>query len=131
MNVANCPKCGRVYAKNFRDICPNCYKEVELQYEKCVKYLREYRKCTLSELNEATGVSVHQIAKFIREGRISLTQAPNLAFPCEICGTDIQTGTICEGCRKKLLTDVNNMNASEQLKSQPNSKNGYGYKIGD
>jgi predicted amidophosphoribosyltransferase len=64
MNVANCPRCGRVFVKGFKDICPNCTKEIDQQYEKCLKYLRDNRGCAIQELSEATEVSIRQITKF-------------------------------------------------------------------
>ncbi|MFD2615550.1 flagellar protein [Paenibacillus gansuensis] len=128
LNVANCPKCGKIYTRNIREVCNNCYKEVELMYEKCLKYLREYRKCTLQELSDATEVSTGQIIKFIREGRISVVLAPNLAFPCEMCGDNIQVGTICENCRKKLAKELNSAAPSTESRNILNQKAGFTYK---
>jgi ribosome-binding protein aMBF1 (putative translation factor) len=53
-------------------------------------------------------VSIRQITKFIREGRISIKDAPNMGFPCEVCGTNIREGSICESCRSKLAKDMSN-----------------------
>jgi len=100
-NIANCPRCGRVFARGARDVCVSCVKEIEREYERCVEFLREYRGATIQEVSEATEVSVKQITKFIREGRISLMNAPNLGYPCESCGTPIRTGNLCDDCRHK------------------------------
>ena len=116
MNVDNCPRCGRVFMKGFNDVCNNCLKEVELQYERCVKYLRENRGAILQELSEATEVSVRQITKFIREGRISIMNSPNMGYPCDVCGTTIRESHICESCRSKLVKDVNNTLEDEKRK---------------
>ncbi|MFD0696232.1 TIGR03826 family flagellar region protein [Paenibacillus sp. GCM10027628] len=122
MNVANCPRCGKIFVKGFNDVCPNCVKEIELQYEKCVKFLRENRGAAIQELSEATEVSIKQITKFIREGRISIVNAPNMSYPCEVCGTLIRENTMCEPCRAKLVKDVRNnaedQRRNEQLKKQ-------------
>lgn len=108
MNVANCPRCGKIFVKGFAEVCPNCVKDLELQYEKCLKYLRENRGTTIADLSEATGVAIKQITKFIREGRISIIHAPNMSYPCEVCGFLIRENTICESCRMKLVKDVRN-----------------------
>jgi hypothetical protein len=102
----------------MHDICPACIKEVEAEYEKCVKYLREYRQCTLQELSEATEVSIRQITRFIREGRISIANNPNMSYSCEMCGTMIREGNICESCRQKLIRDVNKTLEEEKRKQQ-------------
>ncbi|WNR44688.1 flagellar protein [Paenibacillus roseipurpureus] len=108
MNVANCPRCGKIFVRGFVELCPNCIKEQELQYERCLKYLRENRGVNIQELSEATEVPVKQITKFVREGRISIMNAPNMSYPCEVCGTLIRENTICELCRQKLMKDVKN-----------------------
>ncbi|NRF93646.1 flagellar protein [Paenibacillus frigoriresistens] len=117
MNVANCPRCGKIFVKGFAEVCPNCVKDLEQQYEKCLKYLRENKGVTINDLSEATGVAVKQITKFIRDGRISILHAPNMSYPCEVCGTLIRENTICESCRLKLVKDVRN-NAEDERRSQ-------------
>jgi flagellar operon protein (TIGR03826 family) len=118
MNVANCPRCGRVFVKGFNEVCPNCQKEIDLQYEKCLKFLRDNRGTTINELSEATEITIRQITKFIREGRISLMNAPNMSYPCEVCGTLIRDNTICESCRSKLAKDVTNSNEDEARRQE-------------
>lgn len=117
MNVANCPRCGKIFVKGFNEVCPNCVKDLEQQYEKCLKYLRENKGTTINDLSEATGVAVKQITKFIREGRISIIHAPNMSYPCEVCGTLIRENTICEACRMKLVKDVRN-NAEDEKRDE-------------
>jgi flagellar operon protein (TIGR03826 family) len=117
MNVANCPRCGRIFVKGFNEVCPNCMKENELQYEKCLKYLRENKGCSINDLSEATEVTIRQITKFIKEGRISIINAPNMSYPCEVCGTLIRENPICDSCRSKLVKDVRN-NSEDEIRKQ-------------
>ncbi|WP_308640163.1 flagellar protein [Paenibacillus silvisoli] len=107
MDLGNCPRCGKLYAKNFREVCPNCIKAIDNEYSLCSDYLRKNKGATITELSDETGVAIKQITKFIREGRISLIGAPNLMYPCEMCGVLIRDNTKCEGCRAKLLKEVN------------------------
>lgn len=118
LSVANCPKCGKLYAKNPKNICPDCYKQIEDQFQKCLKFLRENRKCTLRELSEATGVSMGTITGFIREGRISIAEYMNMSYECEVCGTQIREGHICDSCRAKLSRDLQNMKEDELRRTQ-------------
>ncbi|AWB46240.1 flagellar protein [Paenibacillus sp. CAA11] len=106
MNLDNCPRCGKLYAKNFKELCGNCIKDIELEYEKCKKYLRDQKGATIVELSEATEVSVKQITKFIKEGRISIANNPNMMYPCEVCGVLIREGTMCDGCRTRLTREL-------------------------
>lgn len=109
MNLANCPRCGKLFAKGIHDVCPACVREIDKQYEVCANYLRENKGATITELSDETGVTIKQITKFIREGRISLMDAPNLSYPCESCGVLIQTSHLCDSCRKRLIRGAKNL----------------------
>ncbi|MCM3134938.1 flagellar protein [Paenibacillus polysaccharolyticus] len=106
MNLGNCPRCGRLYALNFRDVCSNCIKEIEQEYQTCVDYLRENKGANIQELSDETEVSIKTITKFIREGRISIENAPNMMYPCEVCGMLIREGHMCDSCRTRLTKDL-------------------------
>ena len=106
--LANCSRCDALFVQAVRDICPKCYQEVEQEYEKCAKFLRkrENRGSNIHQVSEGTGVSVKQITKFIKEGRISVDGNPHLGYPCESCGELILKGNICESCMRGLKHDI-------------------------
>lgn len=133
MDLANCPRCGKLFARHFRDICQNCHKELEAEYEVCIEYLRKNKGATITVLSDDTGVSIKQITRFIREGRISLYNAPNLSYPCEVCGVLIRDGNMCDNCRSRLRTEVRNMETDETRKARRANelRNGATYQIGD
>ncbi|MGI2296594.1 TIGR03826 family flagellar region protein [Paenibacillus sp. GXUN7292] len=118
MSLENCPRCGKLFAKNFRDVCPVCIREIDKEYERCAEYLREFRGAMITELSDQTGVSIRQITKFIREGRISLMDAPNMTYPCESCGTMIRDNNLCDPCRKRLLRDTSDMQHLDAKKQE-------------
>ncbi|CAM4275673.1 TIGR03826 family flagellar region protein [Paenibacillus tarimensis] len=117
MNLGNCPRCGKLYAKNLRDMCPVCIKEVDKQYELCAEYLRKNKGCTIHELSEATEVPMKQITRFIREGRISILNHPNMALACESCGTPIREGNLCMECRHRISRDFREVQKADQSRS--------------
>ena len=109
MNLGNCPRCGKLFTKGFNEVCPACVKAIDEDYNKCAKYLRENRGSTLQQLSDATEVSVKQIMKFIRDGRINIATLPNMQIHCESCGTPMKgLMQLCEDCRKRLNRDVTN-----------------------
>ncbi|MEK3772565.1 TIGR03826 family flagellar region protein [Paenibacillus sp. FSL R7-0048] len=108
MNLDNCPRCGRLFVKNLMGLCSACIKELEHEYEICVNYLRENKGTNIQELSDATGISIKEITRFIREGRISIANAPNMMYPCEVCGTLIRDGHMCDSCRSRLRKDLTN-----------------------
>ncbi|MBO7747225.1 flagellar protein [Paenibacillus sp. MWE-103] len=125
MELDNCPRCGKLFAKNFRDVCPACIKAIDNEYALCADYLRKHRGANITELNAATDVSIKQITKFIKEGRISLVGAPNLMYPCEMCGTLIREHNQCESCRAKLLNEVGRAKMGLSDKDEKDDKEAY------
>lgn len=124
LNVRNCPRCGKVFARTIHDVCPACIQKIEDDYQSCLKYLRENRGCTIRELSDETEVSIRQITKFIRESRISLMDAPNMSYPCESCGVLIREHNLCQECRSKLMKDMQNVRPTFTDKQEQNSDKG-------
>ncbi len=131
LNVDNCPICGKIYVKNFRGLCTACIKEIEEQYNACANYLRKNRGATIYELSEETGVSVKQITKFIREGRISLMDAPNMSYPCESCGLLIREHTLCPACRSRFTRSFNQLNSETERRKRDGKSSGTTYQTKD
>ncbi|MDQ0089881.1 flagellar operon protein (TIGR03826 family) [Paenibacillus anaericanus] len=132
MSLGNCPRCGKLFAKGFKNMCPNCIKDIELEYEKCLKFLREEKTATIQEVSDATEVSIKQITKFIKEGRISVADNPNMMYPCEICGVLIYENNMCDSCRNHLTKAFTNKaregsHSQGTQESQSNPKKGGAY----
>lgn len=129
MNLDNCPRCGKVFAKGIREVCPACTRDIDKEYELCVEYLRKHRGAAITELSEETGITIKQITKFIREGRISMMDAPNLSYPCESCGVLISTNNLCDSCRTRLVNASKNLfhdtSSSENRLSAEQVKDAY------
>ncbi|MGF7050613.1 flagellar operon protein (TIGR03826 family) [Paenibacillus sp. DS2015] len=126
MNLGNCPRCGKLYATNLRDMCTNCFKEIETECQLCTDYLRHHRGATIHEVSEETEVTVNRITRFIREGRISIIDAPNLAVPCEVCGASIREGHMCDSCRARLTREFSEAGNEEQNKDYRSKSPGQG-----
>jgi len=131
LHIANCPKCGKVFNPTFADLCPQCHKQIDREYEQCATYLREHRGATISELSEATGVSMRQITNFIRERRISITDSPNMGYPCDSCGDLIREGKLCITCHQRLSTSLSYLQQEEKLRNEPRHGAGYRFKQTD
>ncbi|AIE61360.1 TIGR03826 family flagellar region protein [Bacillus methanolicus] len=119
--LANCPKCGGIFVKNqFRDICQNCWKEEEKAYETVYRFIRkrENRAATIQQVVEATGVEEELLFKFIRTGRLILTQFPNLGYPCDKCGKIIREGKLCNHCKEELRKELELHEAEEERKRE-------------
>ncbi|PLR90806.1 TIGR03826 family flagellar region protein [Bacillus sp. T33-2] len=121
MELINCSSCGDIHVKNkFRDVCPKCWKEEETAYETVYQYMRkrENRAATILQAVEATGVTEELILKFIRTGRLKLTQFPNFGYPCEKCGRIIRDKKLCPECINELTADLKAHEQNEELKRE-------------
>ncbi|EXX88235.1 flagellar protein [Paenibacillus darwinianus] len=128
MSLENCPRCGKIFSKGIRDICPSCVKEVDKEYDLCTIFIKENKQCSMQELSEGTGVSVRQITRFIREGRISIVRLPNLSYSCESCGAPIRDNTMCVECRSRLAAEMKESSRKPLVKPEEHRS---GYQIGD
>lgn len=114
LNVANCPNCGRVFQKGLHNYCGACVKEIEDQFERCYQYLRENRSSTMNQLSEETEVSIKQITKFIKDGRIFISDLPNMGYPCESCGEHVRSGKLCLSCSDRITKGIQQVNQTDQ-----------------
>lgn len=128
--LSNCPKCGKIFIKALRDVCLECFKIEEEEYLKVATFLRnpKNKNVTISETSEATEVSIKQITKFIRQGRVSLRGLPNMGYPCESCGQITQEGNLCTDCRHKFASSVKKMQEEAkrgEKEKQSQTEDGY------
>lgn len=130
-NLVYCPRCNKLFARHFREVCNNCHQELEKDYERCIEYLRKNKGLTIQQLSEDTEISIKQITRWIREGRISLMDAPNLMYPCEVCGTLIRESNMCDSCRGRLQKDMKNAQAQASSALQEFRNAGTGFQIKD
>ena len=119
--LTNCPKCGEIFVKNqFRDICQNCWKDEEKAYERVYQFIRkrENRTATMTQVVESTEIDEDLLLKFIRTGRLKLSQFPNLGYPCEKCGALIREGKLCGTCTEEFRKDLNTFSFEEDRRKE-------------
>lgn len=102
MNLANCPKCGRIFQQRAHRLCPHCVKQLDEEYNIVYHYLRKNKGATMFDLEQATGVPLSHIVQFIKEGKISIKNNPNIAYPCNYCGKPTREGNLCPYCKSQL-----------------------------
>jgi flagellar operon protein (TIGR03826 family) len=107
MSLANCSRCGKVFAlfTGSRDVCQACIKEEDDNYLKIFHYLSTRPAATASEIAQATEVDIKEIYCYVRENRLRLIKI-DAAFSCESCGIPISQGKICDNCRQKLSEEM-------------------------
>jgi flagellar operon protein (TIGR03826 family) len=130
--VQNCPNCNNIFRKTTWPICQDCKNEMENELSKCTEFIRRNRQTTTSQLVEHTGVSEQNITKYIREGKINISDVPNLSYPCDLCEANIRNGNLCHNCRVKINTDIDKMKRQEdQDREKLINENQASFKIKD
>lgn len=117
----NCERCGAVFVRTTRDICPDCHRQEETDFQTVYKFLtkRKNREATIPEIVEATGVAEDTIYKFIKERRLRPTDFPKLSYPCEKCGAGITEGNLCSNCTESLKKALEvHEHEAEQIKKR-------------
>lgn len=129
LNVANCPRCGRIYAKTMKNLCPDCVKQEEELYELVYRYLRDNPKSTVQQVSDNTGVPEERILTFLRQDRITSSEWSQLAYPCERCGTtQINSGRFCESCTREMQQSLET--AARSIRSTDDTQRSKGYHTG-
>ena len=104
MGVTNCPRCGKMFYPVGKDakICPECVKEEEQVFETLKEYLRENPGKNMADITADTGISAKKVNKFLREGRLEVTEGMEGFLTCMNCGKSITTGKYCNDCASKI-----------------------------
>ncbi len=119
-DILNCPRCNKIFVKNLRDVCTDCYREEENDYQTVHQFVRkrDNRMASIIEVEQETGVDKTLIYKFIRQGRIHLASFPNLAYPCESCGKMIREGRICGECKGNITSGVERADREKEFQNR-------------
>ncbi|HHW23082.1 MAG TPA: flagellar operon protein YvyF [Clostridiaceae bacterium] len=106
--VMNCRRCRKIfmYSGTGPKICESCKKLEEEEFEKVRAFVREFPGATAQEVSRETGVPTQLIYRFLKEGRLEVSESSPIALQCENCGVRIKSGRFCVQCSKKLATDM-------------------------
>jgi flagellar operon protein (TIGR03826 family) len=109
MELRNCPVCGKLFVYTVRNLCPECAKKDEENFEKVRQYLYDVPQATLEEIAEKTGVPAKNVLEYLKEGRLMLKKSNLNILSCEMCGSPILTGRYCEKCAKEMKEKMDSL----------------------
>ena len=101
MPLGNCARCGKLFNRLSRPICPDCAKEEERQAEAVMAFVRENPSAAIDEISEATGVDSKLVLRLIRDDRLRAASAYTITCNCRACGVPISDGQYCASCMRK------------------------------
>ena len=105
MELRNCAGCDRPFLYAGNELCPDCLRKEQKEFEKVYHYLRDNPNASIHQLCEDTGVDEKLVLKFLRQGRLQLAEASYL-LQCEFCGQPITTGRICLECARSIQGSI-------------------------
>ncbi|MDQ0159661.1 TIGR03826 family flagellar region protein [Alkalibacillus salilacus] len=123
-DLANCPRCGNLFVKQNQDVCADCFKKEEEDFQTVYEFMRKKknRMSTMNEVAETTGVDKHLIQKWLIQRRIHPGEFPNLTYDCERCGTQIYEGRLCLNCAGDLQNDLKEEAGAKTIAEQEQEK---------
>lgn len=122
MNVKNCPKCGKLFNSVLGTICDNCKKSEEDIFERVRSFIKDNPGSNIYKIAQETEVSEKKILKYVREGRIELSNEVGIGIQCKKCGANIASGNYCKECID--IMNKNILNKFEEDKSRKESSKG-------
>jgi flagellar operon protein (TIGR03826 family) len=106
MDIRNCKRCNNIYNYNGTAVCNNCTQQEQEDFDKVRDYLFEHPNSPAADINQAIGIEVKVISRFLREGRLRLeSDQSETLLTCEKCGQSIKSGRFCENCLQTMQTE--------------------------
>ncbi|KRW90858.1 hypothetical protein SD51_12335 [Alicyclobacillus tengchongensis] len=126
MAIANCKRCGRLYNRVGRDMCQDCIRKEDDVLLDIRQYLKKHPQANIYEVADGTAATYEEIVDFLRDGRLILRDNPNMAYPCERCGTLTQSGRLCANCTQALTQGLGQA-AAALKRDETQGKRGKGF----
>lgn len=120
MALSNCTKCGALFSRTNKPVCPKCIQEEEDKYKIAVDWVRENPGRGINALSAETGIKKPLILKWVRENRMILTDGADL-LECKKCGKPISGGTFCDQCKMDVTQDLSDgvEAIQDEIKEEP------------
>jgi hypothetical protein len=72
-----CKICGRLFARDGHQECPECHKKDSEEYRIIREYISTHHNVSAVDVNVATGIPISTILRFIKDGRVELMTSTN------------------------------------------------------
>jgi len=109
MEIKQCEFCRAPYQSTGNRLCGDCLLQLDEDFILIREYLYDNDGAGIEEVSEATGVTRKTIMYLLKEERLIVGDEKTGAggiLTCESCKKPISTGRICAGCKKEVLTAI-------------------------
>ncbi len=119
-DVMNCRRCKKIFMHvTGPQICDACKKLEDDDYEKVRTFVKNFPGATIQEVSQETEVPTQLIYRFLKDGRLEVSESSPIALQCENCGIRIKSGRFCVNCSKKLANEMISAGRSLQNSHKP------------
>jgi hypothetical protein len=100
--LINCKKCNRLFSSvDGATLCSRCNESADEGFSVVREYIYDNPSSSIKEVSSNTGIESELILRWIREGRIVLSEHANISF-CERCDVPTDGGRFCGKCIREL-----------------------------
>ena len=100
--LRNCKKCNRLFSSlDGSTLCSRCNVKADDGFSRVREYIYDNPTPSIKDVSKGTSVSADIILKWIRDGRIILSENSSISF-CERCSSPMDGGRFCGKCVKEL-----------------------------
>lgn len=104
----DCPSCGNnmkyMYGEMFQ--CPVCGRKELSDFGKVKEFLDANGPQPAVVISDATGVKLHVIDGYLKQGRVEIPDGSEIYIKCQKCGTEIRYGRFCPECMLKMSSGI-------------------------
>lgn len=124
MNIIQCKFCKKPFVPISGTICPDCMQQLDKDVIAIRDYIDENPRSNIDQISEDTEIPTARIMYLIKEERIIIDSPDGTGgglLKCESCGAPINTGRLCDRCKKELAEKMKG--AASHGRAAPAAKN--------
>lgn len=106
MALSKCDYCGKPFNSMGSKVCSDCMQRLDEAFIIIRKYIYQNSvKTDFTAIIENTGVSEKILSYLMNQGRVNIDNTSGKGGKCRVCGSETQSGVLCEQCKQKLFSE--------------------------
>lgn len=69
-----CRRCGKLFNRNGKSYCEDCFQKAEREHDLIIEYVRKHPDASILEIITATGVALKSINCLVEDGYVSYVE---------------------------------------------------------
>lgn len=128
MPIAICEYCGKPFNNPCVKLCSECSKIIDESYVKARRFIYQNPKISdFITIIQETEIPEKALSYLINKGRIEISNKPGSGLKCRACGKETKSGSLCEQCMTRLLSEKK-LSGEKEMKKPVTPDTGAGKK---